>query len=119
MGKLGHAMVRYLDRRREKLKIVAVFDNDPNLIDSTISGVKCYHIKEIPKLIKQLSIDIAIITVPSHSATVVKDLLIASGIKGIVNYTPTPLKVPNNVYLEEHDIVTTLEKVSYFVKDSK
>lgn len=119
MGKLGHAMVRYLKDRREKLKIKAVFDNDPNLIGNQFSGIYCYHTNEITKIISDQQITIGIITVPAQSANEVKNLLVEGGIKGILNYTPMPLKVPSNVYLSEYDIVTSLEKVVYFVKNSK
>ena len=63
-----------------------------------------------------MNITIAILTVPGEVAAEVKDMLVENGIKGILNYTPTPLKVPDNVYLEEYDITTSLEKVAYFVK---
>jgi len=119
MGKLGHALVRYLKDRRERLVINAIFDNDPNLINNIFADIKCYHIDEIPRLISELNISIAILTVPATAAADVKNLLVESGIKGIINYTPTPLKVPDNVFLDEYDIVTSLEKVAYFIKQNK
>jgi redox-sensing transcriptional repressor len=42
-----------------------------------------------------------------------------AGIKGILNYTSTPVNVPQQVYLEEYDMITSLEKVAYFVKKYK
>ena len=39
-----------------------------------------------------------------------------AGIKGILNYTPKPVNVPDEVYLEEYDMITTLEKVAFYVK---
>jgi redox-sensing transcriptional repressor len=41
------------------------------------------------------------------------------GIKGILNFTTKPLNVPSDVYLEEYDMITSLEKVAYFAKENK
>jgi redox-sensing transcriptional repressor len=41
------------------------------------------------------------------------------GIKGILNFTTIPLNVPAGVYLEEYDMITSIEKVAYFVKENK
>jgi len=35
-------------------------------------------------------------------------------IKGILNLTSLPLKVLSNIHLEEYDIITSLEKATYF-----
>ncbi len=34
----------------------------------------------------------------------------------MLNYTPKPVNVPKEVYLEEYDMITSLEKVAFFVK---
>ena len=55
-------------------------------------------------------------TVPAEQGQPIADKLVKSGIKGILNYAPKPVSVPKNVYLEEYDMVTSLEKVAFFVK---
>ena len=37
-----------------------------------------------------------------------------AGIRGILNFAPVPLKVPENVYVDRIDIASALEKVAYF-----
>ena len=39
--------------------------------------------------------------------------------KGILNFTTIPLNVPSWVYLEEYNMITSIEKVAYFVKENK
>jgi len=116
VGNLGTAIFNYLHKRREKLHLVAGFDRDPEVIASFHDDVPCFHISKLPEKVKELNIRIVIITVPGPAAKEVKELALDSGIKGILNFTPSPMKVPENVFLEEYDIVTSLEKVSYFVK---
>jgi NADH/NAD ratio-sensing transcriptional regulator Rex len=36
-----------------------------------------------------------------------------------MNFTTVPLKVPDNVFLEEFDMITSIEKVAYFVKENR
>ena len=41
----------------------------------------------------------------------------AHGIKGVLNFTSTPLNFPQGIVVENYDITTLLEKVAYFVKE--
>jgi len=116
MGNLGRALINYFSGKRHKLSITAGFDTNPDKIGNTMSGVTCYDINIIDEIIKKENIEIAIITVPVEYANSTTKLLVNSGIKGILNYTPKPVNVPEGVYLEEYDMITTLEKVAFYVK---
>jgi len=119
VGNLGKAITTYLNGKRTKLRIIAAFDTDPDKTNRVIAGIKCYQMSEINKIIKEQDIRIGIITVPPEDAPSVSEILVNSGIKGILNYTSTSLNVPQNVYLEEYDMITSLEKVAYYVKQKK
>jgi len=119
MGNLGKALINYFRGKRHKLSIVAGFDNNPDKIGSKLSGVPCYSFDDLEAIIIKENIKIGIITVPGIFAAETADKLVKSGIKGIVNYTPKPINVPDHVYLEEYDMITTLEKVAFYVKFSE
>jgi redox-sensing transcriptional repressor len=119
MGHLGTAITAYFKGKREKLDIVATFDIDPLKIGTVIGGVTCYALSELDKVVKTMNISIGAITVPPEHAAEIADVLVAAGVKGILNLTTVPLNVTSNVYLEEYDMVTSLEKVAYFVKKQK
>lgn len=116
IGNLGRAMINYFNGKRTKLSIVAAFDNNPEKVERIYSGVKCYHIDQIPEIVKKDNISIGIITVPAGAAPEISEKLVNAKIKGILNYTPKPVQVPPEVYLEEYDMITSLEKVAFFVK---
>ena len=118
LGNFGRAITGYFKGKRSKLNIVAAFDNDPKKIGRTFSNVNCYSMEEMENIIREKNISIAIITVPSVVARPVALKLIDCGIKGILNFTTKSLNMPANVYLEEYDMVTSLEKVAYFVKEA-
>lgn len=119
IGNLGRAITTYFNGKRTKLKIAATFDTDPEKSNRVISGVKCYPMSELNKVIKEKDISIGILTVPPEDAAAVTETLIMAGVKGILNYTSTPLNVSPNVHLEEYDMITSLEKVAYFVKQKE
>ncbi len=119
IGNLGRAVTGYFRGKRSKLNVVASFDNDPQKVNKVVSGVKCYHVQDMEQLIKDLNIKIAILTVPADFAKSILEEVVRFGIKGILNFTTVPLKVPSGVYLEEYDMITSIEKVAYFVKENK
>lgn len=116
IGNLGRAVTTYFVGKRSKLNIIATFDVDHTKIDRVISGVKCYPLNRLTEIVQERQISIAIMTVPAVSASEVTDQLVEAGIKGIMNFTTVPLHVPDDCYLEEYDMITSLEKVAYFVK---
>jgi redox-sensing transcriptional repressor len=119
IGNLGRAVAGYFKGKRSKLNLVASFDSDPQKINKVISGVKCYPYSEIKRLIGEFDIRIAILTVPPDYAREITEEVVRYGIKGILNFTTIPLNVPSGVYLEEYDMITSIEKVAYFVKENK
>jgi redox-sensing transcriptional repressor len=119
IGNLGRAVAGYFRGKRSKLNLVASFDNDPQKVNKVISGVKCYFYHDCERIINELNIRIAILTVPPEFAKEIAEEVVRFGIKGILNFTTIPLNVPSGVYLEEYDMITSIEKVAYFVKENK
>ena len=119
IGNLGRAVTSYFVGKRSKLNIIATFDVETTKIDRVISGVKCYPLSRLKEVVASHQISIAIVTVPADSAAEVSSQLVEAGIKGVLNFTTVPLDVTKDVYLDEYDMITSLEKVAYFVKTSR
>lgn len=117
IGNLGRAITTYFLGKRSKLNIIATFDVDPNKVNRVIAGVKCYAMSEMQDVISEKNISIAVITVPADQAREVAENLYLSGVTGLLNFTTVPLNVSPEVYIDEYDMVTSLEKVAYFVKN--
>ncbi len=117
MGNLGKALSTYFTGKRPKLKIVAAFDIDKDKAGRVIAGVKCHHINELKNIIQKEQISIAVLALPSDEVKQIAEELVIAGVKGILNYTTTPINVPSYVFLEEYDMLTSLEKVAFFVKE--
>lgn len=118
-GNLGRALMKYFKNRREKLSVLAAFDTNPEKIGTSFAGVEVFPLDQLKQVIKEKNISIGIISVPVGEATNIAKLLVEAKIKGILNYSPLPVNVPDEVYLEEYDMVTSLEKVAYFAKNKQ
>ena len=116
IGNLGRAITNYFSGKRTKLSIVAVFDVDKGKVGKKYHGIECFDLADMTKVIKEKKIEIAIMTVPGEDAPMISEILVKAGIIGMLNYTPKPVTVPKEVYLEEYDMITSLEKVAFFGK---
>jgi len=116
LGNLGKAIIHYLQEKKSKLSIAAAFDINPEKINNVYSSVNCYHSDQMEEIIASFNIKIGIITTPPEVVPEIARRLANAGIKGILNFTPKPLSGQEGVYLEEYDMITSLEKVAYFVK---
>ncbi|MBW6459119.1 MAG: redox-sensing transcriptional repressor Rex [Bacteroidales bacterium] len=116
VGNLGRAIINYFSGKRTKLSIVAVFDSNADKVGKKYSGIPCHDIAELDEVIRQEDIKVGIITVPADQAQITADRLVKAGINGILNYAPKSVLVPRDVHLEEYDMITSLEKVAFYVK---
>jgi redox-sensing transcriptional repressor len=116
LGNLGKAILNYFAGKRPKLKVVAAFDINPEKIGHLYAGVPVLHVDELKEKMVSLDISIGIITVPFDKAHETANLLVDSGIRGILNFSSKPLNLPEHVYLEEYDMITSIEKVAYHTK---
>lgn len=104
-GNLGLALAKYDDFRFYGFNILAMFDNDTAKINTTINGKQIYHIDNLPKLVEKMSVEIAVLTVPRKYAQKTADYLVKSGIRYIWNFTPTVLRLPDNVQVWNENLI--------------
>jgi redox-sensing transcriptional repressor len=114
VGNLGRALMQYFAMKGSNIKVIAGFDADTRKTNRVISNCHCYHINDLPKFVKETGVTNSIITVPESAAQITTDLLVSTGIKGILNFSPTRLKVPTDVYVEDVDITMMIERTIYF-----
>ncbi|HBS86312.1 MAG: hypothetical protein A2W91_09600 [Bacteroidetes bacterium GWF2_38_335] len=113
---LGAAATEYFLSEESSLSIVATFDYIPKKENNAFTDIPCYGIMQLGEIIKTHDVSIAVLAVSTEDIESVVRILIDSGIKGILNFTPYKLDLPKDIYLEEFDPVSKLEKVSYFVR---
>ncbi|MCS7206925.1 MAG: redox-sensing transcriptional repressor Rex [Dehalococcoidia bacterium] len=115
VGRLGRAIISYPGFAPEGFRIVAALDNDPRQIGQVIGGLMVQPISELPRIVKQQDIQIAIVAVPRDQAQEVIDLLVQAGIRAILNYAPITPKVPPGVRVQTIDPVLALQAMTYYL----
>ncbi len=116
IGNLGHAIARYGGFARRGFKIAALFDNDPRKIGQQVGELEILGMDDLPMVVRGLRIQLAIVAVPAAVAQEVVDQLIAAGVRGILNYAPTNLRVPKGVRVHYIDPVVMLQGMTYHLK---
>ena len=91
-GRIGKALMHYAGFEPDGIKIVAGFDNDPIVYSDASQPIPVYPMSRLDEVIGALKVNVAIITVPENSATDIYAQLLASGITGIMNFSPVTLK---------------------------
>ena len=108
VGSLGGALVQDSGLSRYGLNIVAGFDINPSIIGTKMSGIPIYNIADIEYKRKSLNAEIAIIAVPVDQAQNVADLMVANGIKALWNFTPSRIKLSDNIVVQNTSIYSHL-----------
>lgn len=114
-GKLGTALLAYPGFKREEFQIVVVFDNDPRKVGKKVEGLKIQPVEKINEVLPQDDIKVGIITTPAEAAQQVADELIEGGVKGILNFAPAHINVPEGIKLKNVDLSMEVESLSYFL----
>ncbi len=113
VGNIGSALVSYKEFQRQGFLIKRVFDNDQRKIGSNHKGIVVSDIRNIVAELRDNSIEIVIIAVPSAVAQVVVDDVVEAGIKAILNFAPINLKVPDDVVVRNENMSMELEYLSF------
>jgi redox-sensing transcriptional repressor len=114
MGHLGKAIVENDNFGKRGYKFVAAFDNDPKKIGETMpGGLLIEPMSRLVEQIRTLHIQIGVITTPPESAQRVADQLMDTGLKGILNFSPTQVKAPEGYVVENVDFAVRFENLAY------
>lgn len=113
-GRIGVALMNYQGFMKEGIQIVAGFDVEPEKI-KTDTGVPIHHIDKLSDFIVENRIKICILAVPQMVAKHTVDLLAASGIQGILNFTPLKFQSTSEFTINNINIVHELENLIYVV----
>ncbi|MCK5094185.1 MAG: redox-sensing transcriptional repressor Rex, partial [Spirochaetes bacterium] len=116
VGNVGRALTRYRTFSRAGFNLNALFDNDPSIIGEKINGIKVRDVKDLKNYVENNNTSIAIIAVPKEAANEVSGILLKNGIKGILNFAPIDLHLPENIPVENIHIIDKILALSFMIK---
>ncbi|HIX70108.1 MAG TPA: redox-sensing transcriptional repressor Rex, partial [Candidatus Enterococcus stercoravium] len=112
-GNLGKALANNNFRRNSNLNIIAIFDNNPDLIGKEVDGHLVYPMSDFQEKVTEMGITVAISTVPSQFSQTAVDQIVAAGITAILNFAPDRVDVPNDVHVQYIDLTTELQTLIF------
>lgn len=114
-GNLGSALLGYTGLPQHNFNIVAVFDNNPNKIGFKLWDREIMDIKRLQAENEKLEAKMAIISVPAAAAQRVADRLVQAGVRVILNFAPTLVRVPDDVMIRHVCFIQELTVLSFFL----
>src|SRR5918999_454890 len=116
-GNLGSALANYNGFRESNFEVVALFDNDKEKIGRKLgqAGVPVHDVKKLAKVVREQTVDVAVIAVPARVAQRVLNQVMSAGIKAVLNFAPVRLHARLGVKVKTVDLTISLESLSYFL----
>jgi len=117
VGNLGLALLSYRGFEREGFEIVAAFDVEPRRKRDKEIKQPIYGMDKLREFAQTHRVKMAILTVPAEVAQEVTNTLVQCGIAGILNFASIVLHVPEEVMVNNVNLASELENLSYFIQE--
>lgn len=111
-GELGKAILAYGGFGNYGIDLIAGYDSDAAKIGTEVAGKPVYSVDDLESGIKKNKVKLAIICVPAKFAQEVADFLVKCGVKGILNFAPVLLHVPDGFTVRNIDVAANLAILS-------
>lgn len=115
-GNLARALLRYRGFRQQGFNVVAVIDSDPSKSGQQLAGLTIEPAEKLAELVATGGVELGIIAVPAENAQDVAQQMVSAGIKGILNFAPAIIRVPEHVNLVSVDLTVQLEQLAFLVQ---
>lgn len=115
VGRLGRAILGYPGFAPEGFQIVAAFDDDQRQVGQALAGLIVQPMSEMPRIVAEKDIRIAIVAVPAAQAQNVVNQLVGCGVKSVLNYAPVSVQTPEGVRVRGIDPVLALQSMTYYL----
>ena len=115
MGDIGRGLARYQGFLDRGFRVSLAFDNNPEVIGTTVSGVLVEDVFDMVSSINEAGIKVAMIAVPAENAQEVVDELAKTSVKAILNYATICINVPEDVRVQYIDPATHLQWMTYYL----
>ena len=112
-GNLGRALAGYTRFENRGFLVRGIFDIDPALIGKQVRGINVMPMEELQEFLQNNEIDIAALAIPKAEAQKMADLICSCGVKAIWNFAHKDLEVPEDVYVENVNLIESLMQLSY------
>jgi redox-sensing transcriptional repressor len=115
VGNLARALLRYRGFTDHGFDLVGLFDSSAATVGTVVEGLTVEPMATLATAVKRLRAELGVLTVPADAAQAVADAMVAAGLKGLMNFAPVRLKVPDGVSVIPVDLAIQLEQLAFAV----
>ncbi|MBE6845211.1 MAG: redox-sensing transcriptional repressor Rex [Ruminococcus sp.] len=112
-GNLGKALTVHMDFSKRGFKLVGIFDKDPKICNTQISGLPVMNIDMLESFCAKSKPVCAILCIPKMAAEKLVPCLIKCGIKAFWNFSHYDLRTTENVIVENVHLSDSLMTLAY------
>jgi redox-sensing transcriptional repressor len=118
-GNIGSALLAYRGFQKQGFDIVAVFDRDSARVGQRLGSHVVQDIARLTAVATMDGFDIGVVATPIQAAQEVADALVQAGVRGILNFAPRKLFVPDHVALRTVDMAMEFESLSFALTQAR
>ena len=119
VGNLGQAIANSNSFSKRGFKLIGLFDVNPKLIGMSIHGIEVQDVDKMEAFVKENQVEIAILTMPKTHVKETAENLAKWGIKGLWNFSPVDLEVPETVQVENVHLSHSLMTLAYTINEAE
>jgi len=112
-GRIGAALFEYPPFRERGFEIVAILDNDPRKVGGSWGGVAIQSVECLEDTLRAAGVEIVILAVPGGAAQEVAERVAEGGVRGILNFAPVRIQLPEGVWVSDVNMTVEMETLSY------
>ncbi len=118
-GRIGAALHAYPGFRDRGFQIVAVLDVDREKVGREVGESRVAHVDTLEEVIRGEGVELAILAVPAGAAVELARRAVEAGVRGILNFAPVRLDLPEEIAVNPVNLAAELEVLSYSIEGRK
>lgn len=116
-GYLGTALALHGGLAEQGFRVCGLFDADPKIVGDEVGPLRIQPMAELNESVKEHRIEIGLIAVPATAAQEVADLLVAAGVRGLLNLAYAQVRAPDGVALMDARLIANLQQLAYIIRN--
>ncbi len=111
---VGHALANYRGFAERGFRTAALVDAEPAKVGEVVGGLPIRPVDDLPEIVRANPGAMGVICTPASEAQKVADLLVASGVRSILNFAPVVLQAPPGVSVRKVDLAVELQILAFY-----
>jgi len=112
LGRLGSAYLGFTPPELAEFELAAGFDANVNRVEILPSAAPLYPAYKMADVIGRFGIEIALLCIPAEAAQEAAEKCVSAGVRGILNFAPVVLRLPQEVAVRNVFVVDELRNLS-------